>query len=391
MLFIVMLLIFVFPQILKRFNIPGITAMMLAGIFVGPYGFNLIPMSESLMQFGAFGMLFLMFLAGLEVDNDTLREEFKNSTVLSLFSMVIPAIGGYFVAQFFGLDFFGSLIYAVIFSSHSVGIVYGLMDELNMIKSKLGTTLLSATVVVDLISLIIVSIIVKATETATTIGLSLNSEIFQFIGLVLVYIIGLLLVIPLMSKYIFKKLEELHVPKIHFILLLILISIITGEYIGIHPIIGAFITGIAVSEELTKEEHDTLLNENLNAIGYGLFIPLFFLTVGMNTNIGVLTDLSNLSLILVAVSVLAILKTFSGYISLRILKYNHKKSFCGGVFTIPSLSTALVAATLGLELGLLPYQYFVAIVILSLITSTLPPIFLKSYVMKHKEEFTEEN
>ncbi|MBP2171874.1 cation:proton antiporter [Methanococcus voltae] len=386
MLFIVMLLIFIFPQILKRFNIPGITAMMLAGIFIGPYGLNLIPMSDALMQFGAFGMLFLMFLAGLEVDNDTLKAEFKNSTFLSIFSMVIPAIGGYFVAQLFGLDFIGSLIYAVIFSSHSVGIVYGLMDELNMIKSKLGTTLLSATVIVDLLSLIIVSIIVKVNETAG----GLNSEIFQFMGLVLLYIVGLLLIIPLMSKYIFKKLEELHVPKIHFILLLILISIITGEYIGIHPIIGAFITGIAVSEELTKEEHDTLLNENLNAIGYGLFIPLFFLTVGMNTNISVLTDLSNISLIAVAVSVLAILKTFSGYISLRMLKYNTKKSFCGGVFTVPSLSTALVAATLGLEMGILPYPYFVAIVILSLITSTIPPIFLKSYVLKNKKEFVEE-
>ena len=69
---------------------------------------------------------------------------------------------------------------------------------------------------------------------------------------------------------ILNELQKFHVQKIHFILLIILISIIVGEHIGIHPIIGAFIIGIAVSEELTKEEHDKILNENLNAIGYGI-------------------------------------------------------------------------------------------------------------------------
>jgi Kef-type K+ transport system membrane component KefB len=385
MFFIIVASIFIMPILLKKFNIPGITSVMLAGILIGPHVLGLVEMNEALNIFSEFGAVFLMFLAGMEVDNDTLRREFKKSTVVGLFSLTIPAIGGYFIGKFFGLNFIGALLYAVIFSSHSVGIVYALMDELNLTKSKFGTTALSATILVDLLSLIILSIIIKMSSNIQ------NSDILYFIGEVIIYITVLLLTIPYASKFMFKRCSQFHIKRIHFVLFIILISILAGELIGLHPIIGAFITGIAVSEALTKEEHDELLNKNLNAIGYGFFIPIFFLTLGISTDITVLADLHNIWLVLATIVSASLLKIASGYFSFKLIGYDKIKSLCGGLLTIPKISASLVAASVGLEMGIISREFFVAIVVLSLISSMITPIFVKNLVVKYKDDFEIEN
>ncbi|ACV23885.1 cation:proton antiporter [Methanocaldococcus fervens] len=376
--FIVLSIIFIIPNLLKKFNIPAITSIMIAGIIIGPYGLNILQVDETLKVFADFGAIMLMFLAGLEVDNETLREEFKNSLVLTFFSLLIPGLGGYLIGQYLGLGFIGSLLYSVIFASHSVAIVYALLDELKMVKTRLGTIILSATITVDLLTLLLLSVVIKLGTGGEDIGMFLL-KVFLYIG-------ALLLAIPLLSKYILGIFEKLHAQRIHFVLSIIFIAIILGEVIGIHPIVGAFICGVAVSEALTKEEHDELLNKNLNAIGYGLFIPIFFLVLGMETNIGVIFDLSNLELLLITLVSAVTLKFFSGFIALKILGFDRVKNTIGGLLTIPKISASLVAASIGKELGLIGNEIFVTIVALSVITATLTPILTKNvFIAKCKK------
>lgn len=270
------------------------------------------------------------------------------------------------------------MLYSVIFASHSVAIVYALLDELKMVKTRLGTIILSATITVDLLTLLLLSVVIKLGTGGEDIGMFLL-KVFLYIG-------ALLLAIPLLSKYILGIFEKLHAQRIHFVLSIIFIAIILGEVIGIHPIVGAFICGVAVSEALTKEEHDELLNKNLNAIGYGLFIPIFFLVLGMETNIGVIFDLSNLELLLITLVSAVTLKFFSGFIALKILGFDRVKNTIGGLLTIPKISASLVAASIGKELGLIGNEIFVTIVALSVITATLTPILTKNvFIAKCKK------
>jgi len=367
--FIILSIIFIVPNLLKKFNIPAITSIMIAGIIIGPYGLNILQVDSTLKVLADFGAIMLMFLAGLEVDNETLKEEFKNSLILSLFSLLIPGIGGYLIGQFLGLGFIGSLLYAVIFASHSVAIVYGVLEELKMVKTRLGTIILSATITVDLFTLLLLSVVIKLGVGGENVGMFLL-ETFLYIGV-------LLLAIPSLSKNILGIFEKLHAQRIHYVLFIIFIAIIVGEIIGIHPIVGAFICGVAVSEALTKEEHDILLNENLNAIGYGLLIPIFFLVLGMETNIRVIFDLSNLELLLITLISAVALKFISGIIALRILGFDRIKNIVGGLLTVPKISASLVAASIGRELGLIGNEIFVTIVALSVITATITPIVVK--------------
>ncbi|MCQ6253826.1 cation:proton antiporter [Methanocaldococcus sp.] len=372
--FIILSIIFIVPNLLKRFNIPAITSIMIAGMIIGPYGLGILHLDETLKVLADLGAIMLMFLAGLEVDNETLRGEFKNSLILSLSSLIIPGIGGYLVGQYSGLGFIGSLLYAVIFASHSVAIVYGILNELNMVKTRLGTIILSATIVVDLLTLLLLSVVIK-------LGVG-NKNIGMFLLEAFLYIVILLLVIPYVSKYILKLFEKLHAQRIHYVLFIIFIAIIVGESIGIHPIVGAFICGVAVSEALTKEEHDELLNKNLNAIGYGFFIPIFFLILGMETNIGVVINLNNLELLLITLISAIVLKFISGLFALKLLKFDKIKGIFGSLLTIPKISASLVAASIGKELGLINNSIFVTIVTLSIITSVITPILAKHIFVK---------
>ncbi len=347
---------------------------MIAGMIIGPYGLGILHLDETLKVLADLGAIMLMFLAGLEVDNETLRGEFKNSLILSLSSLIIPGIGGYLVGQYLGLGFIGSLLYAVIFASHSVAIVYGILNELNMVKTRLGTIILSATIVVDLLTLLLLSVVIK-------LGVG-NKNIGMFLLEAFLYIVILLLVIPYVSKYILKLFEKLHAQRIHYVLFIIFIAIIVGESIGIHPIVGAFICGVAVSEALTKEEHDELLNKNLNAIGYGFFIPIFFLILGMETNIGVVINLNNLELLLITLISAIVLKFISGLFALKLLKFDKIKGIFGSLLTIPKISASLVAASIGKELGLINNSIFVTIVTLSIITSVITPILAKHIFVK---------
>ena len=371
--FIIIISIFLAPIILKRFNIPGITAIMLAGILIGPYGLGIVDIDESLKTFSTFGAIFLMFLAGMEVDNETLIRGFKKSLFISLLSAVICGIGGYYIGSLLGLNYLGALLYGIMFASNSVGIVYALLDELGIIKSKFGTVLLGAVVLSEVLGMILLA-------TVSKISASYLEGSLLFVLQVLLYILGLLLVIPLVVERIFKMFEKLHCRKIHFVLLIILISILIGEYVGVHPMICAFITGVAVSEALTKEEHDLLLNSNLNAIGYSFFIPIFFLTLGMNTNVRMLSNLDNLGILVATVGGLIVLKVLSGYISFRVIGCDRLRSLYGGLLTIPQISAPLVVASVGRDLGVFPHSFFITVVIMILITSIIAPIVIR-YLM----------
>ncbi|XRO74834.1 cation:proton antiporter [Methanocaldococcus sp. 28A] len=372
--FIVLSIIFIVPALLKRFNIPAITSIMVAGMIIGPYGLNILQLDVTLKVLAELGAIMLMFLAGLEVDNETLRGEFKNSLILCLFSLLIPGFGGYLIGQYLGLGFIGSLLYAVIFASHSVAIVYGVLNELNMVKTRLGTIILSATIMVDLFTLLLLSVVIK-------LGVG-DSNIGMFLLEAFLYIVVLLLAIPYVSKYILGIFEKLHAQRIHYVLFIIFITIMIGEILGIHPIVGAFICGVAVSEALTKEEHDELLNKNLNAIGYGFFIPIFFLVLGMETNIRVAFNLNNLELLLITLFSAVFLKFISGLFALKLLKFDKLRSIFGSLLTIPKISASLVAASIGKELGLIDNSLFVTIVTLSIITSTITPIVVKRMFVK---------
>ena len=150
--------------------------------------------------------------------------------------------------------------------------------------------------------------------------------------------------------------------------------VVTFELLGLHPIIAGFFAGLVLSESIKSE----ILIEKLRTMSYGIFIPVFFVVIGMETNIGILTESAAvLGLIATIVCVSVGTKFFSGWIGGKIIGFKNKEASIIGLATIPQLSTTLAVVFTAVETGLLPEELIAAMVALSIVTTLIAPIGLR--------------
>lgn len=431
--FLVLFIVFIavitlWPLVLRRFQIPGVIALLIAGMLIGPNCLDLVRVMadafsflggrtetvvshfDSLISsFGSLGLVFLMALAGMEADFKLIRSARKPVVALSILTFFVPAVAGYFVYEYFRPDDFpGKLLYASLFASHSVGIVFPVIRELKLTKTRFGASVLISTVITDIASIILLAVSVQMKRQSLgpeALNGSRSLSLFDYvdpamfgswftplfllivlaylgIAVYLVYRIGKLLL------RIFKPGED---TLITILLLVILATVLFGEFLGVNLVVGAFIAGLALSR-LVKENRGPSgpLMERFESIGYGLLIPFLFISIGMETDFRAFGEVGNLTIILFTVLGLVCSKIFSGWLAMRVSGFSNAQGLCAGLMTVPQLSATLAAAAIGKNLGMLDNNFFNAIIILSIVTTLPVPTLVRLIIGKAKMKFTEE-
>ena len=411
-------LITLIPFFLRRFKIPAVIALLLTGMLIGKNGFDLIGHVSPLLSFlgtkaavieshsmtlikslGSLGLLFLMMLAGMEADFKLFKGNRKPVILLSILTFLLPALSGYLVYQYFKqTDFPGKLLYASLFASHSVGIVFPVIRELKLTKTFFGAAILISTVITDIASIVLlaVSVQLKKVEIAESVSRTLmpgslslfdyiDPKIFGswftlfFLGVVLVYFLLVLLVIPRLGSYIVQALKGEDGTITSFIFI-VLLTVLIGEFLGINLVVGAFLAGLALSRVIQSAGE---IFRKFEGIGYGFLIPFLFISIGMQTNLRVIFDsVGNLKIILLTVIGLVGSKVFSGWLAMRMSGFGNTEGICAGMMTVPQLSATLAAAAVGRNLGMLDENFFNAIVVLSIVT-TLPVPNIVRWLIEH--------
>ncbi|MBR7120181.1 MAG: cation:proton antiporter [Lentisphaeria bacterium] len=411
------------PFILRRFGIPSVIALLLVGILVGPtgIGIDLIKMMSGWLSFlgvpgaeaqtaahtaahfttlvdslGSLGLMFLMALAGMEADFKLIKSARKPVIALSILTFLIPAIAGYLVYRYFNAtDLPGKLLYASLFASHSVGIVFPVIRELNLSKTKFGAAVLISTIITDIASIILLAVSVQLFRRTKNIShmigsksLSLfdhlDSSIFgnQFIPVFLLITICYLVAVVFFTNWLGKKLLRVFKPGedmlITIILFVILGAVVVGELFGINLVVGAFIAGLGLSKVV--KEQDMLLFKRFESIGYGFLIPFLFVSIGMECDFSVFKNPGNMQIVILTVVGLIGSKMFSGFAAMRITGFGNAAGVAAGLMTVPQLSATLAAAAIGKDIGILSNSFFNSIIILSLVT-TLPVPSLVRFVV----------
>ncbi|PKN21223.1 MAG: hypothetical protein CVU65_17300 [Deltaproteobacteria bacterium HGW-Deltaproteobacteria-22] len=405
------------PQLLRRFHIPAVVSMMITGMAIGPHGFDLVSRLNAVIgrgypteqlytvidAMGLLGLVFLMALAGMEVNLRILMSEKRAVGLLSVFTFAIPAAAGYAVyALYQPSDILGSWVYASLFASHSVGIVFPVIRELNVVRTRFGLAVLASTVITDLLSLILLAIVVQLKrhesggEVIGSISVfdqvdpSLFGHTFipLFVLVIALYLIVAVWVLPTLLRRLLAHLEPNDDSRVTFFLMGLLIVVFVGELIGVSIIVGAFIAGIAFVRVPTFHERGRILHKKIEGIGYGFVIPFLFLSIGMKSDLAILAEgPENLMITLLTVVGLVGSKVFSGWAGLRLAGFSNKKAVCAGLMTVPQLSATLAAAAVALELELLNPVFFNAIVVLSIVTTIPVPILVKLMIVKGKIQF----
>lgn len=414
---LLMVLVAVVPQGLRRFHIPSVVAIMLIGIVIGPNALDVIRWLNHFLgrgypteqiyvvldAIGLLGLIFLMALAGMEVNLRILLAERRAVGWLSILTFALPAAAGYGVYRIFEpADTIGRWVYASLFASHSVGIVFPVIRELKVARTRFGVAVLASTVITDIASLVLLAICIQLKRHAIPSRVAGSISVFDhidpsvlgpwfpilFIIVIVAYIALSLRLVPVAARYVLGRLDPNDDARLTFFLAGILAVVFAGELIGVSAIVSSFIAGMAIVGVPAFHEQGRMLQRKIEGIGYGFVIPFLFLTIGMKTDLRVLFSAwENAAIVSVTVVALVASKVGSGWLAMRLSGFGNKKGLCAGLMTVPQLSATLAAAAVALQLQMIGAEFFNAIVCLSIVTTIPVPTLVKLVILKGKVRF----
>ncbi len=369
----------VFSEIFKRLDLPYVSALIVGGILIGPYFLNIIEVDAQISFLGSIGVIFLMFMAGSEIKMDSFKSMGRDILILTVFNGIIPFITGFLIGQAFGYGFLTSMVLSTALISSSIAVIIPAMESHRLIDTNLGKTVITATVLEDIASLILLAILLQNIHQTTSLPIILHMPA------VILLIIGMKVVIPMLEKKFHKRKRgrDLFESELRFVFSILLASVIIFESIGVHSIVAGFIIGILLGDSVTGK-----VENKIKTISYGLFIPTFFIIIGMNTDISVL--FSTQYIILAAAVVLGSIgsKIMSGYIAGKLIKKSNKESLLIGVLTTPQLSTTLAIAFAAVEFQILTQEIITSLVMLSITTTLISPLLIKAIVSRRDVKVT---
>jgi Kef-type K+ transport system membrane component KefB len=281
LVFAVILLVILFsPMIFNRLGIPGILGLILSGVLLGPHGLGVLERDESVVLFSTIGLLYIMFLAGLEMDMDDFRQNKNKSIVFGVLTFLIPLVlgwlGSYYVLGYGPLS---SFLLASMFSTHTL-VAYPIISRLGLTGHKTITLILGGTIITDGAVLIILAVITNLQKPDV-------SPLFwvRFAASLAVYVFLALWGVPRLGRWFFKTLEGEGNAQYLFVLAVVFLSGFLAHAAGAEPIIGAFLAGLALNQLIPR---NSPLMHRTEFVGNTLFIPFFLISVGMLVDVRVL-------------------------------------------------------------------------------------------------------
>ncbi|HNA96945.1 MAG TPA: cation:proton antiporter [Chitinophagaceae bacterium] len=358
---LILFIILLSPILLKRLNIPGIIGLIISGVIIGPHGLNILAKNSAVDLFSTIGLLYIMFIAGLELDMNEFKANRNKSIVFGFFTFIIPlAIGFpvcYYLLQY---NFDASFLTASMFATHTL-VAYPIVSKLGISKNQAVAITVGGTILTDTAVLIILAVIMGKSQG------TLNQEFWVQLGVSLtIFSIIMFLIIPRIAKWFFRKLESEKHSHYIFVLSVVFFAAFLAEVAGVEAIIGAFVAGLALNKLIP---HSSALMNRIEFIGNALFIPFFLISVGMLVDISVLFSGPMAWIIAITLSVVAILgKWMAAKMTQLVFRYSKAQGKL-----IFGLSGAHAAATLavilvGYEAKILDENILNGTIILILIT-----------------------
>jgi Kef-type K+ transport system membrane component KefB len=368
---LVLIIILSAPLLAKKLKLPGIIGLIIAGVLVGPHGFNLLLRSSSIVLFGTVGLLYIMFIAGLEIDLNDFKKNRNRSIVFGILTFIVPiTIGTVICYYLLEYNFTSSILLSSMFSSHTL-VAYPIISRLGITKKEAVTITIGGTIITDTAVLLVLAIITATAQGEVSIGywikLLLSLTIFAF---------AILWGIPKISKWFFRNIQGEGVSQYIFVLAVVFISAFMAELAGVEAIIGAFLGGLALNRLIP---HTSPLMNRIEFVGNAIFIPFFLISVGMLVDFRVLFNGPRALIVAGTVVVVAFLgKWLAAFLTQKIFKYSLQERNL-----IFGLSSAHAAATLavvlvGYDLKLLDENVLNATILLILITCLVSSIVVEN-------------
>lgn len=364
---LILMIILLAPVLLRKLKIPGIIGLIISGVIVGPFGLNFLEKNSAVDLFSTIGLLYIMFIAGLDLDLSEFKSNRNKSILFGFFTFIIPLIIGFPICQIvLGYDNNASLLVASMFSTHTL-VAYPIVSRLGVTKNEAVAVTVGGTILTDTAVLMILAIIMGNSQG------SINLFFWFRLGISLViFLIIMFYLVPRITRWFFHKLEsEKHAHYI-FVLAVVFFSAFLAQLSGLEPIIGAFVAGLALNQLIPQS---SALMNRIEFIGNSLFIPFFLVSVGMLVDLSVVLNGPRAVIIALVLTVGAIFgKWLAAFFTQLAFKYSSSQRQI-----IFGLSTSHAAATIavilvGYNAGILDKNILNGTIILILITCVVASI-----------------
>ncbi len=366
-IFLIVLAIILFaPLILNKLRIPHIIGMIVAGVVIGPYGFNVLDNDSSFAIFGQVGLLYLMFLAGLEIDMYHLRLNLRRGLLFGVLTLFIPLIVGVLTSVFLlRLDWLTSMLLGAMYASHTL-ISYPVAARFGITRAPAVLIAIVGTIIAVIGALLVLAATVNVRRTGAFDVL----ELLWLAGRLLIWSLALLYLYPRITRYFFKHYSD-KVTQFVFVLALVFLAACTAQAIGLEAVLGAFLAGLILNRYVPVASP---LMSSIEFVGNALFIPYFLISVGMMINVRVLAHPGTVGTASIMLAVALVSKWLPAFIATRI---NRLDRYSGNVLfglTAAHTAVALAVVTLGYNMGMFDETILNSTILVILVTCAIAPI-----------------
>lgn len=374
----------IFSLLSQKVNMPQVVGALLVGVLLGPSCLNILHETDFLTKSAEIGVIFLMFLAGLDTDFDDLKATGKSALIIAFVGVLIPLGSGFLTYFLFfhgerpdTMIFLESAFVGIVLTATSVSITVETLREMGKLKGKMGTSILGAAIIDDILGIIALTVITSFTVPGVKIMVVLL-KIFLFF--VFIAVCGFFVF------RLFRKLEIVYGTKrrvaIYAVVFCLLLSYISEVYFGIADITGAYFAGLILCN---VTETKSYIASKINITSYMFFTPIFFASIGIKT---VITGMSQeLILFTLALLIVAILSKIVGCgLGAKICGFSNMDSLAIGVGMISRGEVALIVAQKGEQAGLISSTLFPAVVLVVIVTTLITPILLKAVVYMKEQK-----
>ncbi len=343
---LVLLIILLGPLLFRRLKIPQIVGLIIAGIAVGPYGFNLLDRDASFRIFGEVGILYIMFLAAVEIDMFHLRKYMRKGIIFGLLSFALPMLFGILGSRYaFGVDWTTSVLIASMYASHTL-VSYPTVSKFGLSTQRGAVVAVCGTIVAVLLALLALAQVV----TVHVRGAFVWVDVVRLFGLMGVYAIVVGYSFPWLTRRFFKQNSE-SVSQFIFILALVFVASLLAKLIGLEAILGAFYAGLVLNRMIPERSS---LMRNIRFVGNAIFIPYFLIGVGMLINVGVIMKGWNVAWVAANMTIVALVaKWLAAYGATKLFGFSglDRKLMFG--LSSGKAAATIAATMIGYEYGML--------------------------------------
>ncbi|OVE85605.1 cation:proton antiporter [Natronolimnobius baerhuensis] len=371
------------PLVIRRFRLPGIIGIIVVGAAIGPNGVGLLERDETIILLGEVGIVYLLFLAGLEINLSQFIRYTDRSVVFGLLSFLVPQAVGMVVGySLLGLSLGAASLFAAIFASHTL-LAYPVVAQLGIATRESVTATIGGTIITDTLALLVLAVVIAAEqgELGPTFWLELAGGLALFFA-------GIWLLVPRLGRWFFRTVERESYVEFLFVMAVLFGCAYLAELARVEPIIGAFLAGLALNRLIP--EHGTLMNR-IEFVGNALFIPFFLLSVGMLVDVRVLA--AGLETIVFTVTLIVLVVTTkyaAAWLTARLYGYSHAETMTMFGLSVGQAAAALAIVLIGFDVGLLGEAMLNAVVLMILVVSVLSPTVVDRYgtVIAHTSKRT---